>query len=131
VSIARLNDLDFWAAIAPGTAASVSPANGARVRVDYNEPTTVTAPGFVMISGPAGALLRVDLACAQDATAAAAAPTAFGASCAGGYIPPISGSVGGSHYIYLGGTIAAGATTSVPAGSYAGTFSVTASYVSY
>jgi hypothetical protein len=132
VSIARLSDLAFGAtAIVPGTATSVTPANGARVRVDFNEPTTVTAPDFVMITGPAGALLRVDLTCAQDPTPAAAAPTVFGAPCAGGFIPPISGNVGGTHYIYVGGTIATAASLTVRAGSYAGSFAVTASYVNY
>jgi spore coat protein U-like protein len=132
VSVARVSDLAFGAAaIVPGVAASVTPANGARVRVDFNEPTTITAPDYVMIVGPGGALLRVDLSCAQDPTPASAAPTAFGAPCAGGFVPPISGNVGGTHYIYVGGTIAGPATTTVPAGSYAGTFAVTASYVNY
>ena len=132
VSIARMSDLSFGAtAIVPGTAASVAPANGALVRVDYNEPTSVTAPDFIMITGPAGVLLRVDLVCAHDPTPSAAAPTAFAAPCAGGFIPPISGNVGGTHYIYVGGAIGATLTTNVPAGSYAGTFSVTAMYVNY
>jgi hypothetical protein len=132
VTAVRLNDLSFGAtAIVPGTAASVAPANGARVRVDFNEPTTVTAPNFLMIGGPAGATLRVDLVCAQDASAAAAAPTAFGAPCAGGFIPPIAGNVGGTHYIFVGATVGAAASASAVAGNYAGSFSVTASFVSY
>ena len=132
VSVARLSDLAFGAtAIVPGTATSVTPANGARIRVDFNEPTTVTAPDFVMIAGPGGALLRVDLVCAQDPTPSAATPTAFAALCAGGFIPPISGNVGGTHYIYVGGTVAPAASASLRAGSYAGTFAVTASYVNY
>ena len=132
VSVARMNDLSFGAvAIVPGTAAAVSPANGARVRVDYNEPTSVTAPDFVMIAGPAGALLRVDLVCAHDPTPSAPAPTAFGTPCAGGVVPPLSGNVGGTHYVYVGGVVGASSSASVPAGSYAGTFSVTASYVNY
>lgn len=132
VSVARLSDLAFGAtAIAPGVVASIAPANGARVRVDYNEPASVTAPDFVMIAGPAGGSLRVDLVCAQDATPASATPTVFAAPCAGGFIPPLAGNVGGSHYIYVGGTIAVAASANVPAGSYAGTFTVTATYVSY
>lgn len=132
VSIARVSDLSFGpTAIVPGTATTVTPANGALVRVDYNEPASVTAPDWITISGPAGALLRIDLVCAQDPTPSAAAPTVFAAPCAGGFIPPISGNVGGTHYIYVGGVIGAAATTSVPAGSYAGTFSVTATYVNY
>ena len=132
VTVARLGDLSFGAtAIVPGTAANIAPANGARVRVDYNEPTTVTAPNFVMIAGPAGATLRVDLVCAQDVSAASAAPIAFAAPCAGGFIPPMSGNVGGTHYIFVGGTIAPASSLSAPAGSYAGGFSVTATFVSY
>lgn len=132
VSVARLSDLAFGAtAIVPGTATSVTPANGARIRVDFNEPTTVTAPDYLTITGPGGALLRVDLVCAQDPTPTAATPTPFAAPCAGGFVPPISGNVGGTHYIYVGGTIAGPATASIPAGSYAGSFTVTASYVNY
>jgi hypothetical protein len=132
VTVARLGDLSFGAtAIVPGTAANVAPANGARVRVDYNEPTTVTAPNFVMIGGPAGAVLRVDLVCAQDVSAASAAPVAFAAPCAGGFIPPMAANVGGTHFIYVGGTIAPASSLSAPAGNYAGGFSVTATFVSY
>ena len=132
VTAARVNDLSFGAtAIVPGVAASVTPANGARVRVDFNETTTVTAPNFIMIGGPGGAALRVDLVCAQDASASATTPTAFGAPCAGGFIPPIAGNVGGTHYIYIGATVSAAASASAVAGNYAGSFSVTATFVSY
>lgn len=132
VSIARVNDLAFGAvAIVPGVPTTVAPANGALVRVDYNVPTTVTAPDFVMIAGPGGALLRVDLACASDPTASSAAPTPFANPCSGGVIPPLAGNVGGTYYIYIGGTVVASAAASVPAGSYAGSFSVTATYVNF
>ncbi len=132
VSVARLGDLSFGAtAIVPGTGAGVTPANGARVRVDYNEPTSVTAPNFIMIAGPGGAQLRVDLVCAEAATASAPSPTPFVAPCAGGFVPPVTGNVGGTHFIYVGGTIGAAASAAAPAGSYVGTFSVTASYASY
>ena len=132
VTAVRVNDLTFGAtAIVPGVAASVAPANGARVRVDFNEPTTVTAPNFVMIGGPGGATLRVDLVCAQDASAAAPAPTSFGTPCAGGFIPPVTGNVGGTHYIFVGATIGAAASATAIAGVYAGSFSVTATFVTY
>ena len=132
VSVARLGDLAFGVtAIVPGTAATVTAANGAVVRVDYNEPATITAPDFVMISGPGGSSLRVDLSCAQAAVASSASPAPFAISCLGGYSPPISGNVGGSRFVYIGGTIAALATVPLRAGAYAGTFAVTASYVSY
>ena len=132
VTVAKLADLTFGAtAIVPGVAAAVAPANGGRARIDYNEPASVTMPNFVQIAGPAGAPLRVDLVCAQHTTAAAPAPTLFVAPCAGGFTPPISGNVGGTHYIYVGATISAAATTSVPAGAYAGSFAVTATYIAY
>jgi len=132
VSIARLADLSFGAvALVPGVPATVSPANGGMARVDYNEPTTVTAPAFLMLGGPAGALLRVDLVCASHATATATAPVTFPAGCAGGFATPISGNVGGTHYVYIGGTLAAAASNAALAGSYAGSFSVTVTYVVY
>jgi hypothetical protein len=132
VSVARLSDLTFGAtAIVPGTTATITAANGAAVRVDFNEPATITAPDFVMIAGPGGSTLRVDLSCAQSAAAASPTPAPFTTSCLGGYVPPIAGNVGGSRFVYIGGTIAANATVPLRAGSYAGTFAVTASYVSY
>jgi hypothetical protein len=132
VTVARLGDLSFGTtAIAPGSSASVTAANGGRARVDYNEPALVTVPPFVMIAGPGGTLLRVDLACAQATTAASAAPTPFASGCAGGYTPPISGDIGGTHYVYIGGAVSAASSSGALAGSYAGTFSVTATYTAY
>jgi hypothetical protein len=132
VSVARISDLSFGAtAIVPGTPASITAANGAVVRVDYNEPVTVTAPNFVIIAGPGGSTLRVDLTCAEAATAPSPSPASFPTTCLAGYAPPIAGNAGGSRFVHIGGAIAAAATLSVPAGTYAGTFSVTASYVSY
>jgi hypothetical protein len=68
VGVARLSDLAFGTPIPPGTATSLTLANGARVRADYNEPTSVTAPDFIMIAGPAGALLRT-ISCARQPAA--------------------------------------------------------------
>ncbi|MDB4879284.1 MAG: hypothetical protein JWL60_730 [Gemmatimonadetes bacterium] len=132
VSITRVADLAFGAvAITPGILATVTPANGGRARIDYNEPATVTAPAFVMLAGPSATQLRVDLQCAAHATSASSAPVLFPAGCAGGFSAPISGNVGGTHYVYVGGTVAAAASSAAPAGSYAGSFSVTATYVVY
>jgi hypothetical protein len=132
VTVSKLADLSFDAtAVVPGMLATVAPANGGRVRIDYNEPTTVTIPNFVLIPGPGGAALRVDLVCAQHASATAAAPTLFVAPCAGGFVPPLGANVGGTHYVYIGGTITPAATTLVPAGAYAGNATVTATYVVY
>lgn len=132
VSLARLNDLAFGAtAITPGVLTSVTPANGARLRVDYNEPASVTSPSFVMLSGPGGAQLRVDLVCAQATTAANPSPTPFTGPCAGGFVTPISGSVGGTHYVYIGGTVTGGSSSAAVAGSYAGSVTVTAAFVVY
>jgi hypothetical protein len=132
VSVARLSDLTFGAAaIIPGTAASVTAANGAVVQIDYNESANITAPDFVMLAGPGGSALRVDLTCAEATTASSAAPAAFPTSCLSGYAPPLSGNVGGRRFVYIGGSISAASTPSVRAGSYAGSFSVTASYIAY
>ncbi len=132
VSITKLSDLAFGAtAITPGAVTTVTPANGARVRVDYNEPTSVTTPAFVMLTGPAGAQLRVDFVCAEAAAATSPTPTPFPGPCAGGFVPPLTGSVGGTHHVYIGGAVTAGASNAALAGSYSGGFTVTATFVVY
>jgi hypothetical protein len=132
VNVARLNDLSFGAtAITPGTGAAITAANGAVIRVDYNEPATITTPDFVMIAGPGGSAVRVDLSCAQAAVASSPAPAPFPGSCLSGYAPPLAGNTGGSRFVYVGGAIAGAATLPLRAGSYAGSFTVTAAYVSY
>lgn len=132
VSVAKLADLSFGATpIVAGAAATVLPQNGGAARVDYNEPTSVTAPAFLMLSGPSGSQLRIDLTCAQAAAASAPAPAAFTGGCAGGFTPPLSGNIGGSHYLYFGGVIGSAATNAAAAGTYAGSFAVTATYVAY
>ncbi|MDB4887295.1 MAG: hypothetical protein JWN79_2733 [Gemmatimonadetes bacterium] len=132
VSVAQVASLGFGsAAIVPGTAITVSAANGGKARVDFNEPTVVTVPAFLLLAGPFGSQVRVDLACAQATTASASAPTLFSSGCAGGFTPPLGGHVGGSHYIYIGGALSSAASSAAPAGSFTGSFSVTASYVVY
>jgi hypothetical protein len=133
VTVTRLADLSFGAtAVVPGTGATIPAANGGRARVDYNEPAVVTIPAFIMLAGPGGTSLRVDLTCAQATTSASASPTPFSsAGCPGGYTPPISGNVGGTHHVYIGGTVSPASSSGALAGSYAGTFSVTATYTAY
>jgi hypothetical protein len=132
VTVVRLGDLSFGATpIIPGSGATVTAANGGRAQLNYNEPATVTIPAFVMVAGPGGALLRVDLACAQATTPTSSTPTPFSAGCAAGFIPPITGDIGGTHYVYIGGTVTSVASGGAGAGSYAGTFPVTAAYVAY
>ena len=132
VAVARLADLSFGAApIIPGASATVTPAHGGKARIDYNEPAVVAIPAFIMVPGPGGALLRVDLTCAQATTAASAAPTPFGSGYAGGYIPALNGDIGGTHYVYIGGVVSAASSSLAVAGSYAGSFSVTATYTVY
>jgi hypothetical protein len=132
VTVVRLGDLSFGAtAIVPGSGATVTAANGGRARLDYNEPAAVAIPAFVMLAGPGGTLLRVDLACAQATTSSSPSPTPFSAGCATGFTPPVSGDIGGTHYVYIGGSVSPASSSGALAGSYAGTFSVTATYTAY
>lgn len=132
VSIVKLTDLAFGStAIVPGAAAAIAPASGGVARVDYNEPVLVTVQGFAMLTGPYSTRIRVDLACAQATAVGATAPALFGSGCAGGFTPTLGGNASGSHFIYVGGTVAPSASGIAVAGSYSGNFSITASYVVY
>ena len=129
VSFSNTTDFSFGAAITPGTGATVTPANGGKSMVSFNVPTTVSVSGTALANG--GSSLPVTYSCAHDAIGTSATPTAFAGSCAAGYTTALSGNALTSHWIYVGGAIAAASTTSAPAGIYTGTVTLTATYTSY
>jgi hypothetical protein len=133
VSFSNSAPLDFGAAITPGTAASVSAANGGKVMISYNTPATVTVAGTSLTETAVGgsATIPVTYSCAHATTGTSATPTAFAGTCAAGYVTTLNGRAKTDHWIYLGGDIAGAATTSVPAGNYAGTATFTATYTNY
>lgn len=131
VAFSNPTNLDFGAPITPGTAASVTPANGGRIMVSYNTPTTVTVAGTALAHSGSGATLPVTYSCAQAATGTATTPTAFAGTCAAGYTTALSGNARTDHWLYVGGDIAAGATTTAPAGNYQGTVTFTATFTTY
>lgn len=127
VAWTKTADLTFAAGITPGTAASVAPSAGALLSLSYNQDLSVAAPAAVSITNAAsGASMSVDLTCAQSAAAADPAPTAF--VCATGQALTFSGTTANTRYFYVGGDITAANSTGRPAGSYTGTFNITASY---
>lgn len=130
VAFSNPSDLDFGAPITPGTAASVTPANGGKIMVSYNTPTTVTVAGTAL-NRAGGGSLAVTYSCAQAATGTSATPTAFAGTCAAGYTTALSGNARTDHWLYVGGDIAAGATTAAPAGNYVGTVTFTATFTTY
>ena len=133
VSFSNAANLDFGAALTPGAAASVAPnASSGKVMVSYNTPATVIVTGTDLVETAGGATpatIPVTYSCAQAATGTAASPAAF--ACATGFTTALNGRARTDHWIYLGGAIAGGATSSVPAGSYAGTATFTATYTNY
>jgi spore coat protein U-like protein len=131
VAFSNPSDLDFGAPITPGTAASVTPANGGKIMVSYNTPTTVTVAGTALTHSASAATLPVTYSCAQAATGTATTPTAFAGTCAAGYTTALSGNARTDHWLYVGGDIAAGATSAAPAGNYAGTVTFTATFTAY
>lgn len=127
VAWTKTADLTFAAGVTPGTAATVAPASGALLSLSYNQDLSVAAPASVSISNVAtGAAMTVDLTCAQSAVAADPAPTAF--VCTTGQALTFSGTAANTRYFYVGGGITAANSTGRPAGSYSGTFNITASY---
>lgn len=130
VTFSNQTDLDFGAAITPGMGATVAPANGGKVMVSYNTPTTVTVAG-TSLSRTGGGTLAVTYACAQASTGTATSPTPFPSTCAAGYTTALTNSARTDHWIYVGGDIAASETTSAAAGTYNGTVTFTATYTTY
>jgi hypothetical protein len=131
VSMTSLTDLTFASPVIPGVTATVSPTNGGRAQLTYNEMATVMIPASLMLTGPAGAQLRVDLTCAESTVSNSATPTAFPSGCTSGLTVTVSGNVGGTRFVYVGGTVSNFSSTSAVAGNYSGSFPVTASYVTY
>ena len=135
VSFSNAANLDFGAAITPGTAASVAPGTASgKVMISYNTPATVTVAGTDLTETAGGgspATIPVTYSCAQANSGTAAAPTAFAGTCAAGFTTALNGRARTDHWVYLGGSIAAGATSTVPAGNYAGTATFTATYTTY
>ena len=129
VTFSNTANLDFGAAITPGSGATVTPANGGKAMVSYNVPTTVTVSGTALANGAAS--LPVSYSCAQATTGTNPAPTAFAGTCAAGYTTALVGNFQTDHWIYIGGVIAAAATTSAPAGTYTGTVTLTATYTTF
>ena len=130
VSFSNPAPLDFGAAITPGTATSVAPAAGGKVMITYNTPTTITVAGSPLAE-VGGATIPVTYSCAHAATGASTAPTAFASTCAAGYTTALNGRARTDHWLYLGGDIAAAATSTAPAGNYTGTATFTATYLTY
>jgi hypothetical protein len=130
VAFSNPTDLDFGAPITPGTGATVTAANGGKIMVSYNTPTTVTVAGTAL-NRAGGGSLPVTYSCAQAATGTATTPTAFAGTCAAGYTTALTGSARTDHWLYVGGDIAAGATTTAPAGNYTGTVTFTATFTTY
>lgn len=131
VSFSSISNLDFGAAAAPGTAIISTPANGGKAMVTYNTPTTITVTGSSLAHTTLPATLAVTYACAQATTGTSTTPTAFPGSCAAGYTTALAGNARTSHWIYVGGTIAAAETATAPAGVYNGSITLTATYTTF
>ena len=123
VSFGTPTDLAFGD-ITPNVAKTIAPADGGKISLSYNTSATVTV-GTLTMSGPNSQTFAPTLACAQDAAANAAAPTIF--TCASGYTPALSGGAATWHF-YIGGTVPAAASQNLPAGSYTGSVTLTATY---
>ena len=123
--------LDFGAGIVPGTATTVTPANGGRMMASYNVNTQLSIPNTVTLVRGAGGSILVTLSCAQASTSGSATPTPFATDCLTGYAATLVGNARTDWWLYLGGTIAGAATTTAAAGVYTGNATVTASYTTY
>ena len=130
VAFSNPTNLDFGTAITPGSGATVTPANGGKIMVSFNTPALVTVAGTAL-SRVGGGSLAVTYSCAQATTGVSATPTAFAGTCAAGYTTSLSGTARTDHWLYVGGDIAAAASTNAPAGTYTGTITFTATYSTF
>lgn len=116
--------------ITPGTAVNIAPgaAGSGVIGVQYNTPATITV-GTLSLAGPGGATLPVAVSCAQASTSTSTTPTTF--ACGTGYSTTLAVNAATTWYIYLGGSIAAGATSAAPAGDYTGSVTLTATFSTF
>ncbi|MDB4880077.1 MAG: hypothetical protein JWL60_1523 [Gemmatimonadetes bacterium] len=131
VTMSGMVPLDFGTGIVPGTPTTVAPASGGRLMVSYNVSTQLSMPNSVSLTRTGGGSVLVTLDCAQASTGTAVSPTPFATDCAGGYTTTLVGAARTDWYLYLGGTIAGAATSAVPAGTYTGNVTVTATYTTF
>lgn len=131
VTLSGMVPLDFGAGIVPGTPATVTPANGGKMMASYNVNTQLTLPNSVTLTRVGGGTVLVTLSCAQAATGTAPAPTPFATDCATGYGAVLIGNATTNWWLYLGGAITGAATASVPAGTYTGNATITATYTTF
>jgi hypothetical protein len=111
---------------AQGTSSSLGASGG--VILNANQAVTVKAAFTALTS--AGNTLAVTLpSCGWSTTSATSTTNTTLFSCATGYTSPATGTGSGGIYVWLGGEIAT--TASTPAGSYAGTATVTGTYTAY
>lgn len=127
--LAATSSLDFGT-ITPGTAVNIAPgATGSGIiGVQYNTPATITV-GTLSLTGPGSVTLPTTLSCAQASTATSTTPTSF--TCGSGYVTTLAANAASTWYIYLGGTIAAAATSTAPAGDYTGSVTLTATFSTF
>lgn len=131
VTLSGMTPLDFGAGLVPGTPATVTPANGGKIMASYNVNTQLSLPNTVTLTRVGGGSVLVSLSCAQASTGTAPAPTPFTSDCATGFSAVLIGNARTDWWLYLGGSITGAATASVPAGSYTGNATVTATYTTF
>jgi hypothetical protein len=131
VTLSGMVPLDFGSGIVPGTPASITPANGGRIMASYNVATQLSLPNTVTLTRAGGGTVVVTLSCAQAATGTAPTPTPFATDCASGYGALLIGNARTDWWLYVGGDITGAATASVPAGTYTGNATVTATYTTF
>ena len=131
VTLSGMVPLDFGAGIVPGTPATITPANGGRIMASYNVNTQLSLPNTVTLTRAGGGTVLVTLSCAQSASGAAPTPTPFATDCATGYGATLVGNARTDWWLYVGGAITGAATVSVPAGTYSGNATVTATYTTF
>ncbi|HEX9950501.1 MAG TPA: DUF4402 domain-containing protein [Rubricoccaceae bacterium] len=123
VAFSSPSPLEFGS-IVPGTPTTIAPAAGGSIMLSYNVPATVTVSASALTNGVI--TLPVTYACAQDADAAAEEPTTF--TCGTGYAATLVSNAPPTRWFYVGGSIADSGTALAPAGDYAGTVTLTASF---
>jgi hypothetical protein len=127
--MAPARSLDFGA-ITPGTLTTVAPSAGGLIGLRYNTSATVVVSGLTLTHATLpGITLTPSVTCAQDAGSAAASPTTF--TCGSGYSTALAANALTTWYFYIGGSITGAQTSTIAAGVYNGSVTLTATFTTY
>jgi len=124
VTWSQVQALSFGSMVGPTVIGLTAPTSG-RMRIDHNQPVTVTVAFPASLSNSANTVPVSAPTCGSGTTPAPTTPATF--NCTAGGLLPAAGAV--TQYVYVGATATPGA--GLPAGVYTGTITFRATYTAF